>query len=71
MDITEISTPYGVAKIAVDEMGREQGAWIVCFGNLTYLDDNGASRSTGFHRRYNIKRKRFIPSDDPEEEYTD
>lgn len=71
VDITEIAIPYRVAQIAVDEMGRDQEAWIYCFGNLTYLDDNGSSRSTGFFRKYDIKRKRFIPSDDPEEEYAD
>ena len=71
VDITEIAVPYRVAQIAVDEMGRDQEAWIYCFGNLTYLDDNGSSRSTGFFRKYNIKRKRFVPSDDPEEEYAD
>lgn len=71
VDITEISIPYEVDRIAVDEMGRDQGGWIYCFGSLTYLDDNGNSRSTGFFRKYNIKRKRFIPSDDPEEEYAD
>jgi len=70
IDITEIASPHGVSLIAVNEMGREQEAWIYCFGNLTYLDDNETKRSTGFFRKYDIKRKRFIPSDDPEEEYT-
>ena len=71
VDITEIRTPHDVARIAVEEMGRDQEAWISCFGHLTYVDDNEAARSTGFFRKYDIKRKRFIPSDDPDEEYTD
>jgi hypothetical protein len=71
VDITRIYIPYKAASRAVEEMGRDQEAWISCFGYLAYEDDNGAYRSTGFLRKYDIKKKRFIPSDDPNDEYTD
>jgi hypothetical protein len=71
VDITEIAASHRVAMIAVEEQGRDQEAWICCFGHLTYLDDNKASRSTGFFRKYDIETKRFVPSSDPEDEYAD
>jgi hypothetical protein len=43
----------------------------VFFGQIVYEDANHTRRETGFCRRYDAKRKRFVRVDDPDYEYTD
>jgi hypothetical protein len=51
--------------------GNEPQEFPVCKGNIFYSDENGHTRETGFERRWDIKHRRFIASDDPEAEYSD
>jgi len=45
--------------------------WPICHGTITFRDDNGIDRDTGFGREWDIKAERFIPIDSPEWEYQD
>ena len=40
-------------------------------GSVTYADDNGVRRTTGFNRVYDPHRKRLTPVGDPDYEYVD
>jgi hypothetical protein len=72
IDVTEkIAGPFNLSKMCVDEMGREQEAWILCLGHVIYRDDANVYRSTAFFRRYDLKSKRFIAAGDPEDEFCD
>lgn len=44
---------------------------LVILGTVRYADDNGIIRETGFSRTQADMGDRFIPSDDPTEEYAD
>lgn len=50
---------------------EKQYTWPVCAGTITYLDDNGFTRETGFLRSWDVKSRRFNASTDPECEYAD
>jgi len=43
----------------------------VFFGAVLYQDDVGTKRRMAFRRIYDSERARFVPSDDPEHEYSD
>ncbi|MGA9668222.1 MAG: hypothetical protein WBQ94_03390 [Terracidiphilus sp.] len=45
--------------------------WPMCHGTITYADDNGFERRTGFARQWEIETRRFKVADDPENEYAD
>jgi hypothetical protein len=45
--------------------------WLICEGVITYHDDNGWTRQTGFKRQWNMETKRFEVSPDEETEYVD
>jgi hypothetical protein len=45
--------------------------WPMCRGTITYIDDAGFERRTGFARQWEIETKRFKVVDDPENEYAD
>ena len=46
-------------------------AEICVIGAIKYCDDNGTRMETAFLRVYDGKAKRFVPSNNPEEEYQD
>ena len=60
-------------KIVEDAInrGNEAQEFPACMGQISYDDDNGHHRETGFERRWDFKSRRFMPSDDPETEYSD
>ncbi len=45
--------------------------WPMCHGTITYSDDNGFERRTGFARQWEMESKRFKVVDDSENEYAD
>jgi hypothetical protein len=49
----------------------KQPCWPICHGAITYRDENGFDRETGFGREWNVKEERFDPLDDPKFEYQD
>jgi hypothetical protein len=51
--------------------GKPQTSTLICGGTIKYADDNGAIRQTGFRRGWDIRNKRFITYDNPENEYQD
>jgi hypothetical protein len=59
------------AAESVVKSGHEQYSFPVCQGFISYRDDNGCTRDVAFDRDWDIKKQRFIPSDDPESEYSD
>jgi hypothetical protein len=61
-------TAYTEAEIFADAIDAEE---ICAFGAIRYRDDNGIMRDTGFFRIYDPKSERFVPSNDPGEEYQD
>lgn len=60
-------------KIVEDTIsrGNEAQEFPACMGQIFYDDDNGHHRETGFERKWDFKSRRFIPGDDPENEYCD
>lgn len=44
---------------------------IVCCGDISYRDDNEIVRKMAFYRIFDWPSKRFIPSTDPEKDYSD
>jgi hypothetical protein len=47
------------------------GVAMTAIGRLTYEDEIGNRRETGFARKFEMKRQRFIAMDDPDYEYAD
>ncbi len=66
----DFRTNLGVVE-HVAKRGDKPYEWPVCVGYILYTDDNGHQRETEFDRRWDIASDRFIPSDDPEAEYSD
>lgn len=61
---------YRISVMDFEKHGT-QGMTLRCVGEIAYLDDNKTQRQIGFDRRWNHETKRFIASDDPEEEFAD
>jgi hypothetical protein len=64
-----------LANLRVDREleGDSRGEFVADFlayhGTITYRDDNGLDRDTGFSRNWNAPAAKFIPSNDPDAEY--
>lgn len=60
---------WAVASKAASE--SHYSTAIVCSGVVSYRDDNDIVRKIAFYRAFDWSSKRFIPSTDPEKEYSD
>jgi hypothetical protein len=56
---------------ATYRLNRRQMRFPTCFGTISYKDDNGFERETGFFREWSMDRKQFIVADDDAHEYQD
>jgi hypothetical protein len=63
-------TNLNIVESAI-KRGNEPQEFPVCKGSVFYADENRHIRETGFERRWDIQRRRFIASEDPEAEYSD
>jgi hypothetical protein len=63
-----IHVRLGISESAVFR-DLPQMTYILCGGVITYTDDIGVKRKTGFDRIYHIKSQTFCPSADSEREY--
>jgi len=62
--------PIACAKLPVDR-GEPQEQFLVCRGEIEYIDDNGVNRVTAFRRVHHFSGGRFVADPDPEYEYED
>jgi hypothetical protein len=79
IDQKKIEIPSGGSRYGLtdDTINQEKfialSAWeaspLVCVGRIRYRDKNGAVRETGFCRKYDTERYRWVAVDDPEYEY--
>jgi hypothetical protein len=69
MTFTYISR-FPLTNIQWNEI-QQRSYLLRCVGEITYADDLGTKRRTGFHRTYDVGQDRFIPSTDPDQEYSD
>lgn len=58
-------------RVAADEPTLGLLGAIYLMGSLDYVDGSGRRRRTVFCRKYDPRRRRFVPTGDPEHEYAD